>query len=189
MKRRIFASLLALCLLAGLPVKALAAEDADNEQEITAPAENIVQEPEGETSPETCTLTEGCTLPAGHEGECVLDPADTRNEEMIADPAPGEALCTKTAGCTLPDGHEGECVLEPEEEPENGASLDASNVIEVDTADGLAAAIKNASPDAPTTIQINADLRLTREIVTNKEIIQWNAYHHLFFCGWEEDRF
>lgn len=107
MKRRIFASLLALCLLAGLPVKALAAEDADNEQEMTAPAENIVQEPESETSPETCTLTEGCTLPAGHEGQCILAPADMMQEPVNEMPP---AACTLTEGCTLPIGHEGDCV-------------------------------------------------------------------------------
>ena len=50
--------------------------------------------------PTTCTVTEGCTLPAGHEGECVLPTAEDTT-----------TACTVTEGCTLPAGHEGECVL------------------------------------------------------------------------------
>ena len=53
----------------------------------------------------SCNRTEGCTLPGGHEGECVLPPEE--------EPGP----CGLTEGCTLSAGHEGECVLPPEEEP------------------------------------------------------------------------
>ena len=59
--------------------------------------------------PTTCTVTEGCTLPAGHEGECVLPTAEDTT-----------TACTVTEGCTLPAGHEGECVL-PETEDDAAA--------------------------------------------------------------------
>lgn len=69
MKKRILASLMCVCLLVGLlPTAALATEDTAGEA--TA-----------------CTVTEGCTLTAGHEGGCVLsdeaedDPADTSSGE------------------------------------------------------------------------------------------------------------
>ena len=56
MKKRLLASLLSLCLLLSLfPTSALAAEDTADEATAIA-----------------CTATEGCTLEAGHDGECVL---------------------------------------------------------------------------------------------------------------------
>jgi len=71
--------------------------------------------------------------------------------------------------------------------PENEKSLDTSNVIEVDTAEELAAAVRNASPDTPTTIRINGDLNLTEEIATNKNIILTsNGTHTITFSSMKE---
>lgn len=67
MKKRILASLMCVCLLVGLlPTAALATEDTAGEA--TA-----------------CTVTEGCTLEDGHEGECVTTPAEA--EDTADDPA------------------------------------------------------------------------------------------------------
>ena len=54
---------------------------------------------------EACTVTEGCTLTAGHEGACVLKEKEDGGE-----------ACTLTEGCTLAAGHEGECVLKEKED-------------------------------------------------------------------------
>ena len=91
MKKKIIAIALALCMVTSLlPATMLAASEGDPQ----------------------CTVTEGCTLPNGHEGECVLP------EEGGEPDAP--AACTKTEGCTLAEGHEGACVL-----PEEGGEPDA----------------------------------------------------------------
>lgn len=69
MKKRILASLMCVCLLVGLlPTAALATEDTAGEA--TA-----------------CTVTEGCTLEDGHEGECVL--SDEAADDL-ADASSGE---------------------------------------------------------------------------------------------------
>ena len=94
MKKKIIAIALALCMVTSLlPATVLAASEGDPQ----------------------CTVTEGCTLPNGHEGECVLP------EEGGEPDAP--AACTKTEGCTLAEGHEGACVL-----PEEGGESDAPAV-------------------------------------------------------------
>ncbi len=91
MKKKIIAIALALCMVTSLlPATMLAASEGDPQ----------------------CTVTEGCTLPNGHEGECVLP------EEGGEPDAP--AACTKTEGCTLAEGHEGACVL-----PKEGGESDA----------------------------------------------------------------
>lgn len=91
MKKKIIAIALALCMVTSLlPATVLAASEGDPQ----------------------CTVTEGCTLPNGHEGECVLP------EEGGEPDAP--AACTKTEGCTLAEGHEGACVL-----PKEGGESDA----------------------------------------------------------------
>ena len=91
MKKKIIAIALALCMVTSLlPAAVLAASEGEPQ----------------------CTVTEGCTLPNGHEGECVLP------EEGGEPDAP--AACTKTEGCTLAEGHEGACVL-----PEEGGEPDA----------------------------------------------------------------
>ena len=91
MKKKIIAIALALCMVTSLlPATVLAASEGEPQ----------------------CTVTEGCTLSNGHEGECVLP------EEGGEPDAP--AACTKTEGCTLAEGHEGVCVL-----PEEGGEPDA----------------------------------------------------------------
>lgn len=99
MKKRFWACFLSLSLvLTMMPTMAFAADDE-------------VNEPEGTV--EVCVETEGCTLEAGHEGECVV--VESKPEE------PENVPCKVTEGCTLENGHEGECVVaesEPEE-PEN----------------------------------------------------------------------
>lgn len=97
MKKRVLASLLSLCLIVGLlPTAALAAEDdpgggtevsctesegclAEVHKEdcpLYAPPEEEAGEPETMEpeieEPVLCTATEGCTLEAGHEGDCVV---------------------------------------------------------------------------------------------------------------------
>ena len=94
MKKKIIAIALALCMVTSLlPATVLAASEGDPQ----------------------CTVTEGCTLSNGHEGECVLP------EEGGEPDAP--AACTKTEGCTLAEGHEGACVL-----PKEGGESDAPAV-------------------------------------------------------------
>ena len=84
MKKKIIAIALALCMVTSLlPATVLAASEGEPQ----------------------CTVTEGCTLSNGHEGECVLP------EEGGEPDAP--AACTKTEGCTLAEGHEGVCVFNP----------------------------------------------------------------------------
>ena len=69
MRKRLLASLMAMVLLLSLfPISALAAErDKVNE------------------TPVACAVTEGCTLQAGHECECVLPDEPETTED---DPAP-----------------------------------------------------------------------------------------------------
>lgn len=99
MKKRFWACFLSLSLLLTMmPTMAFAADDE-------------VNEPEGTV--EVCVKTEGCTLEAGHEGECVVVESEPEESENVP--------CKVTEGCTLENGHEGECVVaesEPEE-PEN----------------------------------------------------------------------
>ena len=65
-----------------------------------------------------CTITEGCTLEEGHEGECILNTESGGNEPENEDEnvpgseAEGEkdpVSCTLTEGCVLEEGHTGEC--------------------------------------------------------------------------------
>ncbi|GEM_PF-2251866 len=76
MKRIFLAGLLALCLLASLPMVAFAV-NAPGEEPGTSDTEPL---PAGETDEATalaaCTATEGCTLAEGHEGDCVLSSTD-----------------------------------------------------------------------------------------------------------------
>lgn len=112
MKRSILGLLLILCLALLLPAAALAG-GADEGTE-GAPCslmegcilpgghegECVVESPQ-----QPCSLTEGCTLPGGHEDECVVESP--------------QQPCSRTEGCTLPDGHEDECVTAPANEEEN----------------------------------------------------------------------
>lgn len=93
MKKRFWACFLSLSLvLTMMPTMAFAADDE-------------VNEPEGTV--EVCVETEGCTLEAGHEGECVV--VESKPEE------PKDVPCKVTEGCTLENGHEGECITNPVE--------------------------------------------------------------------------
>lgn len=93
MKKRFWACFLSLSLvLTMMPTMAFAADDE-------------VNEPEGTV--EVCVETEGCTLEAGHEGECVV--VESKPEE------PENVPCKVTEGCTLENGHEGECITNPVE--------------------------------------------------------------------------
>lgn len=99
MKKRFWACFLSLSLvLTMMPTMAFAADDE-------------VNEPEGTV--EVCVETEGCTLEASHEGECVVVESEPEEPESI--------LCTVTEGCTLKNGHESECVV-AESEPEEPES-------------------------------------------------------------------
>ncbi|WP_162609086.1 S-layer homology domain-containing protein [Butyricicoccus pullicaecorum] len=180
MKKRFWACFLSLSLvLTMMPTMAFAADDE-------------VNEPEGTV--EVCVETEGCTLEAGHEGECVV--VESKPEE------PENVPCKVTEGCTLENGHEGECVVaesEPEE-PESvpctvteGCTLEdgheggcvLKSVDNVDDTDEIAAdlvsvisqkaspaetqlreAIQSASTDAdnPTVITIEEDITLSQYI-------------------------
>ena len=107
--KRITAIFCLLCLLSGMMLPALA-------EEVEKPV--------------PCTLTDGCTLEEGHEGNCAL-PEGAEEKE-------GTVPCTLTDGCTLEKGHEGNCVLPeqpkdavqpepvaqtPEKIPEEGVKL------------------------------------------------------------------
>ena len=110
MKRNILGLLLILCLALLLPAAALAG-GADEGTE-GAPCSltegcTLPDDHEGECVVESpqqpCSQTEGCTLPGGHEGECVVESP--------------QQPCSQTEGCTLPAGHEGECVVESPQQP------------------------------------------------------------------------
>lgn len=118
MKKRLLASLMSLCLIVGLlPTAAFAAEPD------TA---------EGAPQAVVCEVTSGCTLEAGHEGDCVVAPAEGDSSEpgndLDAQPGgedgsePANLACAELAGCV--DGsHDPECPLyvapvEPDAEPE-----------------------------------------------------------------------
>lgn len=91
MKKRILASLMSLCLLVGLlPTAAFAAEPDTTEE---APQAVV------------CELTPGCTLEAGHEGDCVVAPAEGNPSEPENDPVtqPGGGDITESAN-TAPAG-------------------------------------------------------------------------------------
>ncbi len=111
MKKRLLASILSLVMVFSLvPVSALAEDEEPGGAVCTCEArcaEGAVDEtcpvcaeddtlcafeevPADEEEPTPCTVTEGCTLEAGHEGECVLpdepevpagDPADAPSED------------------------------------------------------------------------------------------------------------
>ena len=88
MKKRFWACFLSLSLvLTMMPTMAFATDET-------------VDEP-ADTS-EVCTVTDGCTLQTGHEGDCVVTEPEQKEPESMP--------CTLTQGCTLEADHEGECV-------------------------------------------------------------------------------
>ena len=82
----------------------------DKEETDVANESGNTDETETPEVTEPCGITEGCTLPNGHPGECQVAPVDppVENENGEGETQP----CDKTEGCTLPNGHEGECVVE-----------------------------------------------------------------------------
>lgn len=88
MKKRFWACFLSLSLLLTMmPTMAFATDET-------------VDEP-ADTS-EVCTVTDGCTLQTGHEGDCVVTEPEQKEPESVP--------CTLTQGCTLEADHEDECV-------------------------------------------------------------------------------
>ncbi len=164
MKKRFWACFLSLSLvLTMMPTMAFAADDE-------------VNEPEGTV--EVCVETEGCTLEAGHEGECVV--VESKPEE------PESAPCKVTEGCTLEDGHEGDCVVAGSEikhevkqqietivEAENTPLqfLQMKGDIFVKTEQELRDAISNASQDSqnPTIIWVEDDITLTQSLTIESD--------------------
>ncbi len=138
MKKKILSWLLVMCMICSLlPATALAVED-DAGGETTA----------------ACTVTEGCTLEAGHVGDCVLsgEPKDTtggdansyyETDDVIGGgdvSKPTGPACTELEGCNG-DTHAEGCPLyvapvEPEEVPapvepaEENVILDPAPVVE-----------------------------------------------------------
>lgn len=99
MKKKFWACFLSLSLvLTMMPTMAFATDDEVNESEGTV---------------EMSVETKGCTLEAGHEGECVVVESEPEEPENVP--------CKVTEGCTLENGHEGECVV-AESEPEEPES-------------------------------------------------------------------
>lgn len=69
-----------------------------------------------------CTVTQGCALPAGHEGNCSVPcatPGCTREQGHEGNCT---VPCTATEGCTLTAGHEGDCVVSSQAAPGNEES-------------------------------------------------------------------
>ncbi|MDD6187602.1 MAG: hypothetical protein PUB11_06085 [Oscillospiraceae bacterium] len=121
MKKRLFAALLAVCLTVSLIPTSVFAEGTgvpSVESTVTAVECDGTEECKADTHAETCALyvapectaTAGCTLAAGHEGDCVLPKVcavdctlkGTEHEECVL---PEDCL---TEGCLLKCGHEGE---------------------------------------------------------------------------------
>ena len=180
MKKRFWACFLSLSLvLTMMPTMAFAADDE-------------VNEPEGTV--EVCVKTEGCTLEAGHKGECVVvesepeEPESTpckvtegctlenghEGECVVAESEsekPERAPCKVTEGCTLEDGHEGECVLKSVDNVDDTDEIaaDLVSVISQKASPAetqLREAIQSASTDAdnPTVITIEEDITLSQYI-------------------------
>ena len=203
MKKRLLASILSLAMVFSLvPVSALAEDEEPGGAVCTCEAlcaegtvnedcpvcaknyalcEYVVLADEGEPVP--CTLTEGCTLEAGHEGECTVLPDKTEPEN---DPdiqigggdvsEPVAPVCMELAGFV--DGaHDPECPLymevkDPIEEPVK-PDLTYSPLIDgqvsVSTEEALVQALSKAT--TATTIQITAPIVLTKGITISQKTI------------------
>ena len=88
----------------------------DKEETVVVEGPSNTDETETPEVTEPCGITEGCTLPNGHPGECQVAPVDPPVEDENGEDE--TQPCTKTEGCTLENGHEGECVTEPVTPPE-----------------------------------------------------------------------
>ena len=88
----------------------------DKEETVVVEEPGNTDETETPEVTEPCGITEGCTLPNGHPGECQVAPVDPPVEDENGEDE--TQPCTKAEGCTLENGHEGECVTEPVTPPE-----------------------------------------------------------------------
>lgn len=167
MKRIFLAGLLALCLLASLPMVAFAV-NAPGEEPGTSDTEPLpADETDEATALVACTATEGCTLEAGHAGDCVLTGQKTEP-------------CTVTEGCTLEAGHVGDCILSSENAVNESIDpLAEDDVISVDTADAFVKAFKNARQDETTKIRVMADLELTEGLGSRGNIVLTSDGAHI----------
>ena len=100
----------------------------DKEETVVVEGPSNTDETETPEVTEPCGITEGCTLPNGHPGECQVAPVDppVEDENGKDETQP----CTKTEGCTLENGHEGECVTEPVTPPEEENGEDETHPCE-----------------------------------------------------------
>ena len=149
MKKRILSWLLVMCMICSLlPATALAVED-DAGGETTA----------------ACTVTDGCTLEAGHEGDCVLpgEPEETtggdansyyETDDVIGGgdaPEPADPACAGLEGCT---------------EDTQVNDIDGAALSETITESDLQDAINNSNGTAqsPEVITIPNDIGLTKTL-------------------------
>lgn len=95
----------------------------DKEETVVVEEPGNTDETETPEVTEPCGITEGCTLPNGHPGECQVAPVDPPAEDETQP-------CTKTEGCTLENGHDGECVTEPVTPPEEENGEDETHPCE-----------------------------------------------------------
>lgn len=90
MRKRLLASLMAMVLLLSLfPISALA-----------------VERDKGSETPVACAVTEGCTLQAGHECECVLPDEPETTEDDPADVSGGDYNANNDTTEIIPDQEE-----------------------------------------------------------------------------------
>lgn len=69
-----------------------------------------------------CTITQGCALPAGHEGNCSVPCATPGCTQEQGHEGNCTVPCTAAEGCTLTAGHEGDCVVSSQAAPGNEES-------------------------------------------------------------------
>ena len=100
----------------------------DKEETVVVEEPGNTDETETPEVTEPCGITEGCTLPNGHPGECQVAPVDPPVEDENGEDE--TQPCTKTEGCTLENGHEGECVTEPVTPPEEENGEDETHPCE-----------------------------------------------------------
>ena len=117
MKKRLLASLMSLCLIVGLLPTAAFAAEADTTEEVPQAV--------------VCEATPGCTLEAGHEGDCVVAPAEGDSSEMGNDPAaqPGGGANNLTDDI-------GSSVNAAEQHKGNGSGIGEENAWNVSANDG-----------------------------------------------------
>lgn len=174
MKKRFLSCFLSLSLLLTMmPTMAFATDEA-----VDASADTS----------EVCTVTDGCTLEAGHEGDCVVAEPEQKESESVP--------CALTTGCTLENGHEGDCVVAGSE-IEHEVKQQIETIVEVEntplqlsqmeedifvkTEQELRDAISNASQDSqnPTIIWVEDDITLTQSLtIESDRFVELNGNNH-----------